>query len=140
MEITISKIGAAAEQMDWAIRLLIDHDAHLPAITLAGAAEEIVGAALKEKSTFAQLADKLSIDFGLPRPKVTQDHLNKARNWLKHWHDHPAGDTLTLDPEAEAIQQIIRALTNLATYDSSWPSQGPRFAQWLTDHHPELME
>jgi len=46
MEYKISKIDAAVSQLDWAIRLFLDHQAYLPAITLAGAAEEIIGKAL----------------------------------------------------------------------------------------------
>jgi len=79
MEITITKIDAATEQMDWAIRLFLDHQAYLPAITLAGAAEEIVGAILKEKAAFSQLAEKFVADLGMSRADVTQRHLNKAK-------------------------------------------------------------
>jgi hypothetical protein len=43
MEFELSKIDAAVDQIDWAIRLFLDHQAYLPAITLAGAAEEILG-------------------------------------------------------------------------------------------------
>ena len=48
MAFQLTKIDAATDQMDWAIRLFLDHRAHLPAITLAGAAEEIVGAILSD--------------------------------------------------------------------------------------------
>jgi hypothetical protein len=39
VEFELSKIDAAVEQLDWAIRLLIDHKAYVPAIALAAAAE-----------------------------------------------------------------------------------------------------
>ena len=136
--IMITKIEAATEQMDWAIRLIIDHCAYLPAITLAGAAEEIIGRALQQKSVSHQLTDKFVTDFGMTKIDVTQGHLNKARNWLKHWHDYPNGDTLSIDLEHEAIQYIVRALTNLALYDGTQPSEGPRLWNWLESHHPEL--
>jgi hypothetical protein len=55
MEFELSKIDAAVEQLDWAIRLLLDHQAYLPAITLAGAAEEILGQAVGDRAAFAQL-------------------------------------------------------------------------------------
>jgi hypothetical protein len=55
MKFTISKIDAAVEQMDWAIKLFLDHQAYVPAITLAGATEEIVGEVLGGKSVFSQL-------------------------------------------------------------------------------------
>jgi len=43
MEFELTKIDAAVEQLDWAIRLFLDQKAYVPAITLAGAAEEILG-------------------------------------------------------------------------------------------------
>jgi hypothetical protein len=138
MEITITKIDAATEQMDWAIRLFIDHQAYLPAITLAGAAEEIVGAILKDRAALSQLAEKFVTDLGMSRADVTQQHLNKAKNWLKHWQDMKDEEALAIDLKEEAIQYIVRALTNLATYDGSWPSEGPRFESWLREHRPEL--
>jgi hypothetical protein len=55
MEFELSKIDAAVEQLDWAIRLFLDHQAYLPAITLAGAAEEILGQAVGDRAAFAQL-------------------------------------------------------------------------------------
>ena len=51
----LSKIDVAVEQLDWAIRLFLDHQAYLPAITLAGAAEEILGQAVGDRAAFAQL-------------------------------------------------------------------------------------
>jgi len=35
MEYTLSKLDAAVDQLDWAIRLLLDNKAYVPAITLA---------------------------------------------------------------------------------------------------------
>ena len=33
--------------------------------------------------------------------------------------------------EEEAVQYIVRALTNLVLHDRSLPSEGPRFFEWL---------
>jgi hypothetical protein len=41
VEFALSKIDAAVEQLDWAIRVFLDK-AYVPAITLAGAADEIL--------------------------------------------------------------------------------------------------
>jgi hypothetical protein len=49
MEFELSKIDAAVEQLVWAIRLFLDRQAYLPAITLAGAAEEILGQAVGDR-------------------------------------------------------------------------------------------
>src|ERR1700722_19963761 len=99
MEIKLTKIDAVTEQLDWAIRLFLDHRAYLPAITLAGAAEEIVGAILQDRSAFAQLKQKFSSDFGMTVAEVSQEHLNKAKNWLKHWQNLKDAETLSIELE-----------------------------------------
>ena len=43
MKYQVTKIEAAVDQLDWAIKLFLDHQAYIPSITLAGAAEEILG-------------------------------------------------------------------------------------------------
>lgn len=132
MEYVISKIDAAVDQLDWAIRLLLDHQAYVPAITLAGAAEEIIGATLEDQAAFKILTQRLSAQYGLSPAMVTQAHLNKAKNWLKHWQGLKDDETVALELEKEAVQYIIRACTNLIAHDRSLPSEGPRFFAWLS--------
>jgi hypothetical protein len=38
---------------------------------------------------------------------------------------------ICLELDEEAIQYIVRALTNLAVHDGSQPSEGPRFWNWI---------
>lgn len=131
----VGKIDAACDQLDWAIRLLIEHNAFVPAITLAGAAEEMLGKAVGDKSAFNQLIDSLPKKYGIPKKVVSQQHLNKARNWLKHW-DKETGEPEYEDfeLEAEAVQHIVRAIANLIALDQSIPSEGLRFFEWLSQH------
>jgi hypothetical protein len=138
MEFELSKIDAAVDQLDWAIRLFLDHKAYAPAITLAGAADEILGRAVGERAVFEVLKKKFAADFSLEEKVVSQAHLNKARNWLKHWDGHTDDEKIRLELDEEAIQYIVRALTNLATHDGTWPSEGPRFAAWLSENRPDL--
>ncbi len=138
MKFKISKIDAAADQLDWAIRLFIDHEAYVAAITLADAAEELIGKPLEDQAAFKQLTATLSTRFGLDQKVVTQDHLNRAKNWLKHWDGHTDQEQIELELEVEAIQYIVRALTNLAMFDGSLPSEGERFYTWLQKNKPEL--
>ena len=139
MKFKLSKIDAAADQLDWAIRLFLDHKAYIAAITLAGAAEEVIGKPLQDRAAFKQLATTLSTRFGLDRRAVTQDHLNKARNWLKHWDENTDQNEIELELDEEAIQYIVRSLANFAIYDSSTPSEAPRFFEWLQNNRPELL-
>jgi len=138
MESTLTKIDAATNQLDWAIRLFLDSNAFVPAITLAGAAEEIIGEILGDASVFSQVKTVLCTKLNMPSAIVSQRHMNKAKNWLKHWKDLKDDETINLDLEGEAIQYIVRALTNLVLHDRSLPSEGPRFFKWLSTKHPEL--
>lgn len=138
MDYSLSKIDAAVDQLDWSIRLFLDHQAFVPAITLAGAAEEIVGAVLGEQSVFSLVKKKLSVDLDLPEKVISQAHMNRARNWLKHWKEMQDEETISVDLEGEAIQYIVRALTNLILHDRSLPSEGPRFFEWITANRKGL--
>jgi hypothetical protein len=75
----VSKIESACDQLDWAIRLLIDSGAYFPAITLAGASEEMLGRAAGDRSTFKQLLASLPKSYGIPEKLVSQVHLNGAK-------------------------------------------------------------
>ena len=138
MEYTLSKIDAATDQLGWAIRLFLDKKAYVPAITLAGAAEEIIGETLREKSVFLQVKSTLCTELNMPSEIVSQLHMNKAKNWLKHWKNLKDDETINLDLEGEAIQYIVRAITNFVLHDNSLPSEGLRFFEWLSINHPEL--
>lgn len=138
IEYVISKIGAAVDQIDWSIRLFLDYQAYVPAITLAGAAEEIIGETLGNQSAFSILKDELSTDYNLPGKIVSQSHLNKAKNWLKHWKELGDDETVSLDLESEAIQYIARSLANLVAHDRLFPSEAPRFFEWLQCNRQDL--
>jgi hypothetical protein len=138
MEFELSKIDAAVEHLDWAIRLFLDHHAYAPAITLAGAAEEVIGQVIGNRNIFQHLKEKLAIDFSLSEKAVSQEHLNRAKNCLKHWDGCTDSTKIRLELDEEAIQYIVRALTNLATHDGSWPSEGPRFFDWLHTNRSSL--
>ena len=138
MEHLVSKIDAAVHQLDWAIKLFLDSEAYIPAITLAGAAEEILGQTLQKRAVFAQLKAKFAVDTGLAESVISQAYLNKAKNWLKHWQSLRDEETITLDLEAEAVQYLVRAITNLVLHDHSMPSEGPRFFEWLAAHRQRL--
>ena len=136
--IKVNKIDAAVHQLDWAIRLLVDYKEYIPAITLAGAADEILGQIVGPKeSVFGKLTQKLLKSYKIKKDIITQKHLNLARNWLKHYdHSHPMEIEIELD--SEAAQYIIRIVSNLFAYDRSVPSEFPRFMEWLNKERPDL--
>ena len=55
MKYSVTKIDVALDQLDWAIKLFLDHKAYVPAITLAGAAEEVIREPLADNSAFKKL-------------------------------------------------------------------------------------
>ena len=138
MEYTVTKIDAAVHQLDWAVKLLLDHQEYIPAITLAGAAEEILGQIVGDQAVFKQLKSKFSTDYGIPEKVVSQAFLNKTKNWLKHWQNLGDEETVAVDLEGEAVQYIVRGITNLVLHDSSLPSEGPRFFAWLALNRERL--
>ena len=138
MEYTVTKIDAAVHQLDWAVKLLLDHQEYIPAITLAGAAEEILGQIVGDQAVFKQLKSKFSTDFGIPEKVVSQAFLNKTKNWLKHWQNLGDEETVAVDLEGEAVQYIVRGITNIILHDSSLPSEGPRFFAWLALNRERL--
>lgn len=131
METRIGKIDAAVSQIDWAIALAIDHGEFVSAITLAGAAEEILGSAVGDEAAFYKLKASFLASHSLDPKILTQHHLNRAKNWLKHWDPPTEPEYDSFELEQEAAQQIVRAIANLVTYDRSIPSNGPRFFAWI---------
>jgi len=103
MKYRIGKIDAAVDQLDWAIKLFLDHKAYVPAITLAGAAEEIIGEAVSSESAFRELMKTLSAEHGIPDRVLSQEHLNKAKNWFKHWKEMKDEEYIEIELETEAI-------------------------------------
>ncbi len=139
MKYQINKIDAAVDQLDWAIKLFLDHKAYIPAITLAGAAEEILGEAVSSDTAFKLLKQSLSEEYEIPKKVVSQEHLNKVKNWLKHWKGMKDEESLEIELETEAIQYLIRAIANLVTYDNSLTTQTPRFLQWIEENRKDLL-
>jgi len=140
VEFELSKIDAAVDQLDWAIRLCLDHKAYVPAITLAGAADEILGQVVGSRAAFGVLKKKFAADFSLSEKVVSQAHLNRAKNWLKHWDGRTGEETIRLELDEEALQYIVRALANLVAHDSSRPSEGPRFWAWMSKNRLDLLQ
>jgi len=139
MKYHVTKIDAAVDQLDWAIRLFLDHKAYVPAITLAGAAEEILGEAVSKDAAFHILKERLFEKTGIEQKIISQEHLNKVKNWLKHWKEMKDEESIEIELETEAIQYLVRAITNLVTHDNSLTSETPRFYMWLSENRKDLM-
>jgi hypothetical protein len=143
MNNSVNKIDAAVEQLDWSIKLFLYYRAFIPSITLAGASEEITGEAVENKtgtSSFHVVKDKLSKSTGISPKVITQEYLNKTKNWLKHWKSDIDAENIEVDLETESIHFIIRAMNNLVCYDKSVSSESPRFIKWLLEYRKDIYD
>jgi hypothetical protein len=138
MNYRVGKIEVAVDQLDWAIKLFLDYKAYVPAITLSGAAEEILGEAVSSESAFRRLKESLSAEYGISKSILSQEYLNKVKNWMKHWKNMTDVEYIDIELETESIQYIVRAVMNLATYDSTATSETPRFFSWLRENRKDL--
>ena len=126
---TVNQTAAALLQLEWAIRLLLDYNAAIPAITLAGAADEILGKQLGEiGSAHELLLNEFSSSSGLSRSDVSSNHLNRARNWLKHHRN--SNPNANFDLEREATQMITRCLINTTKLQLTLTNEHLRFVKW----------
>ena len=114
----LTKYEIAEAQITRALELYMSSDDLISAITLAGAAEEILGklvianggeSALEEK--VKQLCRMHEFAFSeTPNPKDYVNIRNRTRNELKHIGD---GEEIEVDLEREAVNMIRRAKVNL---------------------------
>lgn len=120
----ISKLDVAVHQLNVAIRLFLDGD-YLASLTLAGAAEEILGRLCERagkpvaidyivdyhmKDTDPALSDK-------KRRTILSDALNRPRNAAKH-ANNPDEATFDVD-QAWPLQMIMRAVPMCASLTES---------------------
>ena len=117
---TISALSAndiAEHQLLAALRLWSEGD-YLSALTLAGAAEEILGKRLRKlgrEPSFDQLKDlivalaKQEGDGDPNTDRLVGSLLNDTRNALKHY---AGDDSLTFDLREDASEMLERALSN----------------------------
>lgn len=117
MFITLTEDLITLEQLHCAIELFLQNR-FIPAITLAGAAEEILGKMVKEKNL--QNAQDSIIDYAFMADrsrgrsaKQIRDDGNRVRNCLKHRIEGETKKNL----EVEAFIMIQRAIENYQRLD-----------------------
>jgi hypothetical protein len=115
--VSLSAESIAESQLLAAIGLWRSED-YLPALTLAGAAEEILGKRLRKlgrEPSFNQMRDlivALARQEGEMDPsleKTVGDMLNDTRNALKHYG---GDDSLEIDLRADCLEMLERAIAN----------------------------
>jgi hypothetical protein len=116
---TYSRLDLAKEQIEIAIYLFLDLKSYASALTLAGAAEEVIGAELKRRGQqnfldwkYENVADihrKLHRE-ELPRKKFIAEE-NHVRDALKHF-DRTDEPDITCDLQDVSLWMIVRACEN----------------------------
>ena len=142
----MTKFEVAERQLVKAIELFCARDP-IPAITLAGAAEEILGKLVKDGGGINALeeevkdrCDLFQTVFGHPGdPIIFADLMNNPRNELKH---RMSGKALEFDFEEEAVNLIQRAIDN---FQKLRPGPNPLFqmfedeaAAWYRRHSEQV--
>ena len=119
--VRLTKFEVAKKQLVKAIELFCAQEP-LPAITLAGAAEEILGKLVKDRGDTNVLEEEIKdrcdlyqAVFGCPGDaKEFATLMNKPRNELKHLM---SGNKLEINLEEEAVNLIQRAIDNYQTLE-----------------------
>ena len=153
---------AALRQFDTAAKLFFEENYH-SAITLAGAAEEILGELVEAeggKSAHASdISDTIPVYEALTGNKIRTDaeskkffkdinkYANYPRNSLKHWSDGQ-DKTLVFDAKKEARAMLVRATENYFSLLSirhnveEWDLAGypyiERFSGTITKDEPQF--
>jgi hypothetical protein len=116
---TYQKLEVACQQLETALRLFFEADEYFSVITLAGAAEEILGAYLKIKGgttsleSLVQGAARISkaLTGTASEPKSLRKVVNQVKNSSKHM-DGVADTTFTSYPKKDATDILNRAIDN----------------------------
>lgn len=114
----LTNLQVAEIQINRAIRLFLDNKDYVSALTLAGAAEEILGNLLTragqqnalDEAVEASIAmEKLLLRNNGSEPKDVRDIANYFRNRLKHYNDN---EPLGFSADYYAADMIDRAMQN----------------------------
>lgn len=111
MRVTFKKDVIALEQLHCAIELFLEQR-FIPAITLAGAAEELYGKAITLRGR--RNAQSIVWDFvSLWNPtKKTARQVCDAGNRIRNGLKHGTQESIEFDPKLEAFLLITRAIEN----------------------------
>lgn len=127
----LTKLEIAERQLNRAISLLIENNDRVSAITLAGAAEEILAALLKSVGKTDVLSEmcQASVDMGRCIGKTWKTgafkyDLNYVKNELKH-HDNGV-DQIPIFEEA-STEIIDRAIENFRRVSGNYSQQMQNF-------------
>lgn len=121
----LSKKEIARRQLEVAIDLWFTHGDVLAIITLAGAAEEILGKLVERHGQDSVMKHLIRLDIELTGGRefqVINEEVNGIRNALKH-ANNPLEEDVDVSPEG-AIAMLARALANYTLISNGELSEG----------------
>lgn len=142
-EVFLSQREVALVQLDRAIDLFLTEQDFISTVTLACAAEGILGEYIKEKGQEPH-AEQLKValrDSVLPNhtlKEINDDYVNRARNFFKHKH-RALDERFPFEPETEAICALVRSIGNAALVTEAVSDAAVSFFKWLKANRPELI-
>lgn len=130
---SISKLEAAKMQLDSAIQHFFA-DEHVCSITLAGAAEDILGGLLQhkgEQSPFEFLHDWYQQEYAeqITKQDFSRQLANAHRNWLKHAKED-AGSVLEIT-DMDSIMMLMRAVPCYYKLTGGHSTEMDRFNEYV---------
>lgn len=131
----LSKLDIALAQVERAIVLALDDSDFISAVTLAGAAEEILGSLLKlEGRQSSYIGLKRTLDYAhesVRAEKLSGKEFNLLANGVRnHFKHHSNTETIEVDPEQEACNMVHRAISN---YTSLEHEHTKTMKRWLNE-------
>lgn len=134
------QIALAAEQLDIAIELFIEERSDVCALTLAGAAEEILGCAVKQLTSSENAMQQAYEIYAqthrhLYRKELEWKHFAEEENYARNAAKHLLQDrSVEADFRRAAMWMIVRACANhdrleLERTDRMW-----EFDNWFYEH------
>jgi hypothetical protein len=142
-QITIKKLDIALNHLQLAIDMFLKNQDLLCIITLAGAADEILGqyaTRAGEKTMLDLLCSSLKKEhsINMTDKDFKWVYLNKSKNSIKHF-DKKDIETIELDPELEALSMLIRAIGNLYSHDNTVTFNTPALMEWIYENRKDLL-
>lgn len=119
----LTKFEVAERQLVVAARLYIEDDDYLAILTLAGAAEDILGPLARRAGKKAMMDDILELDRKLTggRPfEEVREEVNGARNSIKHARE-PKEDYAVFVERGETTAMLLRAFVNYKRVAGRFP-------------------
>jgi len=136
-----SKQNIAMRQIERSIDLYLNHKDYISAISLAGAAEEMLGNIAKaqgSQSLLGSLYPRFSDEFG--KYSVFSDKVNFVRNELKHSRENPDLRACIEIDESDCAVMMYRAIVIYPMVTGTTTPAMQRCWAYLQQNHSRIFE